>query len=414
MRARLNQSMHRLKFGNGALGNTDVVGSQPGGYVALGSIDVVGAQPGDAMVALGSLDVVRSQPGGAIVASGSLDVVGSQPGGAIVASGSLDVVESQPGGATVAIGSRDVVGSQPGGTRVAHGGVATRRKPDAPVAAVVACSSQEPAGVPHSTAVAPWSAVPMPSKKRSLVRQMSQLSVDEDVTLEEPVDSSDGEDTSLVDPVSSSDEDVLKKFVVDDGMPPADVTEDMLLRHTLSADVTEDRLLQHALSVAAKPLIPRAKRQSGKPKGKPKAKPKAKAKAKSGKCPKHVEEDSVRTWSRVTVHLGDNKSYIKSADELGCMRCRWHLTPKACAQHKRVTEFMSMAMKNTNSFGLAEVQSILDAAKSGLPADEVIAMISSIADGDVGSGVEASSGASSRADASSDDIFASSDDGQSG
>ena len=122
----------------------------------------------------------------------------------------------------------------------------------------------------------------------------------------------------------------------------------------------------------------------------------------------------MRTWSRVTVHLGDNKLYIKSADELGCMRCRWHLTPKACAQHKRVTEFMSMAMKNTNSFGLAEVQSILDAAKSGLPADEVIAMISSIADGDVGSGVEASSGASSRADASSDDIFASSDDGQSG
>ena len=75
---------------------------------------------------------------------------------------------------------------------------------------------------------------------------------------------------------------------------------------------------------------------------------------------------------------------------------------------------MSMAMQNTNSFGLAEAHSMLDAVKPGLPADEVIAMSSSIADGDAGSGVEASSGASSRADVSSDDLYASSDDGQSG
>ena len=123
------------------------------------------------------------------------------------------------------------------------------------------------------------------------------------------MDSSDGEDTSLVDPVSSSDDDVLKKFFVGGAIPSADVTEDMLLRHTLSADVTEDMLLQHALSVAAKHLIPRAKRNAAKPGGKPKAKPKANPKVKSGKCPRHfwglgadLEQSNGPPWRHEVVY----------------------------------------------------------------------------------------------------------------
>ena len=218
-----------------------------------------------------------------------------------------------------------------------------------------------------------------PSRKRSLQRQFSQLSVDEDVVLQEPVSSCDDNDDDHDDvnfeaPISSSDDDsAFRKFVLGHTSTPP----------VLAQGVTHEQLLQHAISVSAKPLRAR-------PEPKPRAK--KKAKPKSGKRPKSAAKAASKAassktssvWNRVQMHLGETKSYIKTIDEHGCSKCQWHLTPKANAHHKRLTEFMAMAMKSSQtSFGIGEVHSILAAIKDGISSEAAIEMITKISDGDV-------------------------------
>ena len=194
---------------------------------------------------------------------------------------------------------------------------------------------------------------------RQLARKLSNISIDEsEVVFEHPVSSSDN-DVELETPMSSSSDDSdFKKFVMSkaEGKP------------TSSCNLMNTTLLNHALAIAVKPLRARANK-TGKAKGK------AKPKAKSGKRRKVAAAQTHSTFVGVTMHLGDTKSYIKSKDETGVARCRWHLTPTTNPRHKQLTELMALAMKSTRVFGLPEVHSILTSIKEGLATEEAIAMI---------------------------------------
>ena len=242
----------------------------------------------------------------------------------------------------------------------------------------------------ESAASAPSGNVARPSGSRGcsrgLTRQFSNLSVDDgasgDVSLDDPISSTEGE-VELDDPVSFSDSDTdqFKRFVMGHPQPESEAS-------------IHDMLLQHAMTTAKQAL---KARPEPKPKSKGKQKTKAKTLAKPAKRRKGAAAPSGSLFCKVSMHLGEKKSHIKSADDSGTPRCRWHLTPAVNADHRRLTEFMALAMKSSTQFGFEEVASILASIKSGLSTDSALEMIRRLFGGDV-TGSEVDSECSSDVD----------------
>ena len=247
----------------------------------------------------------------------------------------------------------------------------------------------------ESGASAPSGNVARPSGSRGcsrgLTRQFSNLSVDDgasgDVSLDDPISSTEGE-VELDDPVSFSDNDTdqFKRFVMGHPQPESEAS-------------LHGMLLQHAMTTAKQALKarPEAKRSKPKPKNKGKQNTKTKTLAKPAKRRKGAAAPSGLLFSKVSMHLGEKKSYIKSADDSGTPRCRWHLTPAVNADHRRLTEIMALAMKSSTHFGFEKVASILASIKSGLSTESALAMIRLISGGDV-TGSEVDSECSSDVD----------------
>ena len=68
---------------------------------------------------------------------------------------------------------------------------------------------------------------------------------------------------------------------------------------------------------------------------------------------------------KVQKHFGEAKSYIRSADETGVMRCRWHLTRKKVPDHFELTQAMWGVVLGS-AVSVDELKAIETAIKGGL------------------------------------------------
>ena len=77
---------------------------------------------------------------------------------------------------------------------------------------------------------------------------------------------------------------------------------------------------------------------------------------------------------RVSKHIGVTKSYIRSPDETGCMRCRWHLSAGTRPDHGDITRAMFDALRS-QPLTMGMLESVLESVKGGCSTRVALGMI---------------------------------------